>query len=105
MKRLAKRKAKPAPMRGAGLAGQVVTAPRLSSPKLARERFADWQREIGHKPAGKALGKLIDASPKVEALLLGVADGSPFLWELIAAEPERLHALLESDPDARFAAL
>ena len=105
MKRPAKRKAKPAASSAKSLAQQVVEAPRLSAPKQARARLADWLRDIGRRPAGKALARLIAASPKVEPLLAGVADGSPFLWEQIVAEPERLLAILDSDPDTRFAAL
>src|SRR5205085_1394522 len=48
---------------------------------------------------------LIASSPKVEALLAGLADGSPYLWELASAEPARLLTVLEADPDKRFADL
>src|SRR5262249_38417447 len=43
--------------------------------------------------------------PKVHALLAGLADGSPYLWELAAAEPARLLTLLNAKPDAHFAEL
>ena len=43
--------------------------------------------EIGRSAAGKALKRLLAASPKLEALLAGLADGSPFLWDLATAEP------------------
>ena len=43
--------------------------------------------------------------PKTRALIVGLADGSPYLWDLVRAEPERLVALLQSEPDARFDAL
>ena len=105
MKRPAKRKAKPAASGATSLAQQVVAAPRLFAPKDARARLSDWLGEIGRAAAGKALARLIAGSPRVEPLLAGVADGSPFLWEQIVAEPERLVAILESDPDTRFASL
>ena len=67
---------------------------------------ASGLREIGRTAAGKALKRLIAASPKVEALLAGVADGSPFLWDLIAGRCRRgCWRILDSDPDAHFAAL
>ena len=38
--------------------------------------------------------------PTVGLLLAGrLAEGSPYLWDLCRREPERLAALLESDPD------
>ena len=36
----------------------------------------------------------------MRALLDGLADGSPYLWDLVRADPERLVALLDADPDA-----
>src|SRR5262249_2783433 len=45
------------------------------------------------------------AHPPALALIAGLTEGSPYLWELVRAEPERLVALLESDPDQRLEAL
>src|SRR5262249_59814715 len=55
--------------------------------------------------AGIALARLRAGSDELEALIEGVADGSPHLWDLAASEPARLVALLESDPDAHLDAL
>ena len=38
----------------------------------------------------------------LDALIAGLAEGSPYLWDLCAADPERLVALLEADPERRF---
>ncbi len=73
--------------------------------KAAHACVAAWLTEIGRSAAGKALKRLITAAPKLEALLLGLADGSPYLWDLAAAEPERLLALLNSNPDVHLAEL
>src|SRR4030095_13906399 len=53
-------------------------------------------------PAGKALGRLCGATPKLDALLTCVAGGSDYLWELVRASPQRLLALLEAEPERRF---
>ena len=74
----------------------VTDAPRLTDRKAAQARFAEWLAETGRKPAGKALKSLLAASPKVEALLLGLADGSPYLWDLAAAAPATSRARIES---------
>ena len=113
MKRPAKRAAKPAPATekpakapvAATLAARITEAPQLSAPKEARARLAEWQGDIDKIVPGRALKRLLDEAPKVEALLTGLADGSPYLWDLASREPARLLALLQSDPDDRFAAL
>src|SRR5262245_44541364 len=84
--RPAKAAAKPG---GRFLAAAVSQAPRLADRNVAQARFAEWLAGIGKSAAGKALKQLLGASPRVEALLLGLADGSPYLWELAAAEPDR----------------
>lgn len=90
---------------GRTLAAALCKAPRLSDRKAAQARLTGWLGDIGKGAAGKALKRLIGASPRVEALLLGLADGSPYLWELATAEPDRLREILEADPGERLAAL
>ena len=38
-------------------------------------------------------------------MIAAIAEASPYLWDLIRAEPDRFLALLESDPVAQFDAL
>ena len=40
--------------------------------------------------------------PTLETLMMGLAESSPYLWELSRADPERLVALLEAEPERRF---
>jgi glutamate-ammonia-ligase adenylyltransferase len=68
----------------------------------ARARVAEWLGEVGGSAAGKALKRRIDAFPKLAALLAGLAEGSPYLWELATSEPDRLLAMLDADPDRHF---
>jgi glutamate-ammonia-ligase adenylyltransferase len=106
MKRPAKRtKRKAAKAQANTLALAFVEAPRLSAPKQARARVSRWLASIGHSAAGKALKRLVAAAPKLEALLAGLADGSPFLWEIATAEPKRLLSVLNSNPDEHLSAL
>ena len=108
MARAAKKKplSKPAEKpSGRPLAARVSRAPRLVDREAAQARLAEWLAEIGKSAAGKMLKQRIGRSPKVEALLLGLADGSPYLWELATAEPDRLVEILEADPDERLPAL
>lgn len=64
-----------------------------------------WLAEIAHTAAGATLRTMLAERPKVQALLAGLAEGSPYLWDLARADPERLTALLESDPDCRLEAI
>ncbi|MBN8919723.1 MAG: bifunctional [glutamine synthetase] adenylyltransferase/[glutamine synthetase]-adenylyl-L-tyrosine phosphorylase, partial [Rhizobiales bacterium] len=45
------------------------------------------------------------AFPAVRALIEGVADGSPFLWDLARREGDRLLRILHAEPESRFEAL
>jgi len=105
MARVAKKKAKPSASSEQTLGRAIIDGPRLIAPKAARARLAEWLDEIGRSEAGKALKRLIADTPKLETLLAGLAESSPFLWHLASAEPERLLSLLNSDPDRQLAAL
>jgi glutamate-ammonia-ligase adenylyltransferase len=106
MVRAAKKTSKPAAKRaGQALAPAVTAAPRLADGKAAQDRLAAWLSDIGRDAAGKSIKQLIEQAPKVEALLLGVADGSPYLWELATAEPDRLLMVLTADPDEHLSGL
>jgi glutamate-ammonia-ligase adenylyltransferase len=105
MARPAAKKIKPAPKVEKTLASAISDAPRLTDRKAAKARVAKWLTEIGWSADGKALKRLLAAAPKVEALLAGLSDGSPYLWDLAVAEPARLLSLLNADPDQHLAAL
>src|SRR5476649_2813447 len=105
MARPVRKKTKPSVKDDKTLALALADAPRLMDRKAAQACVAGWLTASGRSAAGKALKRLIAAVPKLEALLLGLADGSPYLWELAAAEPERLLSLLNSNPDVHLAEL
>src|SRR5256885_1133207 len=89
----------------ATLAERVVTAPRLTGPAAARQRVDGWLHEIAQTPAGASLQQALVERPNLRALLEGLADGSSYLWELARADPDRLVALLDTNPDSRLEAL
>lgn len=63
-------------------------APKLGDPQTAEARFADFARDAGADFA------LLSSEAAVRAVLLAVADHSPFLWKLIRSDPARLVRLL-----------
>jgi glutamate-ammonia-ligase adenylyltransferase len=67
---------------------RVTAAPRLRDAKLARGRLADL---------GGALDDLL-AQKGFAALVEGIAEHSPYLWRLIAADPQRFLRLVREDP-------
>ncbi|MFL6971552.1 MAG: bifunctional [glutamine synthetase] adenylyltransferase/[glutamine synthetase]-adenylyl-L-tyrosine phosphorylase [Xanthobacteraceae bacterium] len=87
------------------LASRIVAAPLVSAPKQARAKLAAWLSEIAGTASGPALKELLGASPRLRAVVEGLADGSPYLWELASTEPGRLLALLQADPDEHLAEL
>ncbi|MDR3407747.1 MAG: bifunctional [glutamine synthetase] adenylyltransferase/[glutamine synthetase]-adenylyl-L-tyrosine phosphorylase [Methylovirgula sp.] len=76
---------------------QLVKAPEVSNPAVAQARLADFA-------AGGRDAAALAHAPAVAALLRGIADHSPYLWKLIAADPARLLRLLSEAPDASLAA-
>ncbi len=68
----------------------------VADKRAAKSKFADLRAD-----AGEDLAALLD-NPVAADLLLAVADHSPFLWRLAAADPKRLGAILSTDPDEDF---
>jgi glutamate-ammonia-ligase adenylyltransferase len=105
MARPARKKSAPAARDDKSLLLALADAPRLTDRKAAQARLTEWLTEIGRNASGKALKLLVAKTPKLEALLLGLVDGSPYLWDLAIADPDRLVSLLQADPDRHLADL
>ncbi len=105
----AKRAAKKTEAPGTGLAAAVKIAPKLSAPKEARARVEEWLGEIARSASGKAIKQLLapakSRDSKLGELLASIAEASPYLWDLIRADPDRFLGILEANPDTHFAAL
>jgi [glutamine synthetase] adenylyltransferase / [glutamine synthetase]-adenylyl-L-tyrosine phosphorylase len=84
------------------LAQRIAAAPHLSAADDAHARVDGWLKDIADTAAGAALERLFAEHPAVRALVAGLADGSPYLWDLARADPDRLVSLLTSDPDNGF---
>ncbi len=79
---------------GQGLALAITDAPQLADREAAQARLTEWLSDVARSAAGKSLRQLIGEAPRLEALLLGLADGSPYLWDLATADPDRLLTVL-----------
>ena len=96
------KKAKPA---GRALGETPTVAPKLFGAKDARTKLDAWLGEIARTADGKAIKQIVAASPKTRDVLAAIAEGSPYLWDLIRADPARCLDLLGADPEPRLAVL
>jgi len=79
---------------GGTLAARVRESPFLNDAKAARERLDGLVAET----ARARLTALLPPDSPARALIEGVADGSPFLWDIVRADPAALATLLEQSP-------
>jgi len=77
----------------------------LHAPATGRARVEAFLRALGDAPERTALATLFEDHPRARALTDIIADGSPYLFDLIVASPARWLALLTCDPQARLATL
>ena len=86
----------------AALARRIARAPQLVSPATARALVKDWFAETAPCAQGAAIRRLMADHPMLHRLMEGLADGSPYLWDLVCASPQRIVAFLEDDSERRF---
>ena len=79
-------------------------APRALADTAGRARVGAWLAEIAETDAGRQLHASGAAQRGAGAPPAALASSSPYLWDLACADPGRLVALLQSDPEARLAA-
>jgi glutamate-ammonia-ligase adenylyltransferase len=86
------------------LAAQFVSGPQLFDAAEAERRFADWLTDIAPDQAS-ALRAIVDQYPHARAILLGIAEASPYLFDLIRADAARALRVLKGDPVTALPAL
>ncbi|KZD24689.1 bifunctional [glutamine synthetase] adenylyltransferase/[glutamine synthetase]-adenylyl-L-tyrosine phosphorylase [Tardiphaga robiniae] len=86
------------------LAAQFVSGPQLFAPADAEQRFGEWLADLAPDDAG-AFRAITDQFPHVRAILLGIAEASPYLFDLIRADAARALRLLRCDPQQHLATL
>jgi glutamate-ammonia-ligase adenylyltransferase len=86
------------------LAARFVAGPHVSAPDRAEQRLADWRGDLAAAEAA-ALDDLIARFPRLGTILRGIADASPYLFDLVRGDGARLVRLLESEPERHLAGL
>ena len=86
------------------LAARFVDGPHLSDPDKAGQRLTGWLTDLAPEQTA-AIEGLIARFPRARTLLLGIAEASPYLFDLVRADAARTVRLLESEPEAHLARL
>ena len=86
------------------LAARFITGPQLFAPDEAARRLDAMLGDVAPEQA-RALRDIGARFPQAQIILQGIAEASPYLFDLLRTNPRRAIALLECDPDARLAAL
>ncbi|MBR1121998.1 bifunctional [glutamine synthetase] adenylyltransferase/[glutamine synthetase]-adenylyl-L-tyrosine phosphorylase [Bradyrhizobium lablabi] len=85
------------------LAARFVDGPYVPTPDNAEQRLKDWLADI--EPAqSAAISELIGQS-RAKDILLGIAEFSPYLFDLARADAARLIRLLACDPEPHLQGL
>lgn len=89
---------------GSVLVAQFADGPQLADREAALERIAAWTSELS---PGTAVGlhELLERFPLAETILAGIAEASPYLFDLIRADGERFVRLLHCEPESYLADL
>ncbi len=85
------------------LAARFVDGPQVSAPDSAGQRLADWLSDPAPGQAA-AVHDLCTRFPLARTILQGIAEASPYLFDLIRADAARLVRLLECEPEQHLAA-
>lgn len=88
--------------KGGALSARFAEGPYLNG-RSSSERLRIWLAEIEPQQAAALEGLL--HLPFVSSVLGGIAEFSPYLFELVQADPQRLIDLLGQSPEARLVSL
>ncbi|MBN9004733.1 MAG: bifunctional [glutamine synthetase] adenylyltransferase/[glutamine synthetase]-adenylyl-L-tyrosine phosphorylase [Rhizobiales bacterium] len=88
----------------ASLATRLVDGPKVFALADSERRLEDWLSDLTPEQSG-AIRTLAGASPRLQAILLGVAESSPYLFDLMRADPDRMLRLFRGEPERELARL
>jgi [glutamine synthetase] adenylyltransferase / [glutamine synthetase]-adenylyl-L-tyrosine phosphorylase len=86
------------------LAARFVGGPHVSAPDKAEQRLTDWLTDLASEQAA-TIDHLLARFPLARTILLGIAEASPYLFDLVRADGARLIRLLECEPEPHLARL
>jgi glutamate-ammonia-ligase adenylyltransferase len=86
------------------LAARCVDGPHVSAPDKAEQRLQNWLTDLAADEAA-AIDGFIARFPRAKTILLGIAEASPYLFDLVRADAARTMRLLECEPEPYLAQL
>jgi [glutamine synthetase] adenylyltransferase / [glutamine synthetase]-adenylyl-L-tyrosine phosphorylase len=86
------------------LAARFVGGPHVSAPDKAEQRLQDWLTDLASEQAA-TIRHVMGRYPFARTIVLGIAEASPYLFDLVCANGARLIRLLECEPEAHLAQL
>jgi glutamate-ammonia-ligase adenylyltransferase len=86
------------------LAARFVDGPHVSAPDKAEQRLADWLTDLGPQQAA-AIDDLLSRFAIAKTVVLGIAEASPYLFDLMRADGARALRLLACEPEPYLAQL
>src|SRR6266404_4528637 len=80
------------------LAARFVDGPHVSDRDKAEQRLADWLTDLPPEQAA-VIDDLMRRFPLAKTILSGIAESSPYLFDLVRTDAARLVRLLECHPE------
>jgi [glutamine synthetase] adenylyltransferase / [glutamine synthetase]-adenylyl-L-tyrosine phosphorylase len=93
----------PATFGAEALAARFVAAPHVRASGKAAHRLTDWLAEL--EPAQADVLEVLLAQSRTRSILQGIAESSPYLFDLMRADAARLIRLLHCDPQVHLSSL
>src|SRR5580700_6745268 len=88
----------------AALAARFVDGPQVSAPDRAGQQLTDWLTGLAAEQAA-AIDDILVRFPLAKTILLGIAEASPYLFDLVRADSARAIRVLECEPERYLAHL
>jgi [glutamine synthetase] adenylyltransferase / [glutamine synthetase]-adenylyl-L-tyrosine phosphorylase len=92
------RKIRDADVDSTSLAARFVGAPYLTAAEKAEQRLNDWLQDIAPSQAAE-FEDLLARFPLARTIFAGLAEASPYLFDLVRADASRALRVLRRDPD------
>jgi [glutamine synthetase] adenylyltransferase / [glutamine synthetase]-adenylyl-L-tyrosine phosphorylase len=86
------------------LAACFVSGPHLVAPEKAERQLTDWLSNLAPTQAAE-FDDLFARFPQARRIFAGIAEGSPYLFDLARADADRLLRILQGEPDQYLAQL
>ncbi len=86
------------------LAARFVDAPHLCNPARAEQRLREWLADLAAGQMAE-IEALLSQFPRAKTILLGIAEASPYLFDLVHADASRAIRVLTCEPERHLAHL